>query len=254
MSYPLSLSFYGFRPPSRPVGGLVLISSCYLSLELLPVRTWLFAHAIVRVPLAVTQQDRMPACWPISSHSSFCNIAIKSWTVGYDKSLSLHTHRQMFLTSSPTRRLAPVFLLLPWTLWPAWHKALQKKKSLCFIVGRKCCPNTSWRGPHLIHSATFDVWCLMAPGHPSDPLLQWMVMKDSVGKLAVRIACLLCVKAKNDHDSVLAFIGFRGMQKKKKRGVMSASVSTTAPHNTCLLDYGKTQNCSQQESGWYVGR
>lgn len=94
----------------------------------------------------------------------------------------------------------------------------------------------------------------MAPGHPSDPLLQWMVMKDSVGKLAVRIACLLCVKAKNDHDSVLAFIGFRGMQKKKKRGVMSASVSTTAPHNTCLLDYGKTQNCSQQESGWYVGR
>lgn len=39
MTYPLSLSFYGFRPPSRQVGGLVLISGCYLSPELLPVRT-----------------------------------------------------------------------------------------------------------------------------------------------------------------------------------------------------------------------
>lgn len=113
-------------------------------------------------------------------------------------------------------------------------QSIKKKKSLCFIVGRKCCPNTSWRGPHLIHSATFDVWCLMAPGHPSDPLLQWMVMKDSVGKLAVRITCLLCVKAKNDHDSVLAFIGFRGMPKKKKSEGLWVHLSAQQHHTTLV--------------------
>lgn len=218
MSYPLSLSFYGFRPPSRPVGGLVLISSCYLSLELLPVRTWLFAHAIVRVPLAVTQQDRMPACWPISSHSSFCNIAIKSWTVGYDKSLSLHTHRQMFLTSSPTRRPAPVFLLLPWTLWPAWHKALKKKISLLHC-------GSQMLSKYLLARATPDtqrhVWCVMFNGSRTS-LWPAATMDGDEGQRG-KARCThrmppLCQSKKRSRFGARVYRFQRDAKKKKARG------------------------------------
>lgn len=237
MSYPLSLSFYGFRPPSRPVGGLVLISSCYLSLELLPVRTWLFAHAIVRVPLAVTQQDRKPACWPISWHSSFCNIAIKSWTVGYDKSLSLQrTHTQAnvshFLAHTQAGScLSSVTLDAVASL----TQSIKKKKISLLHCG------SQMLSKYLLARAAPDtqrhVWCVMFNG--SRTSLWPAATMDGDGGQRGKARCThhmppLCQSKKRSRFGARVYRVQRDAKKKKKSEGLWVHLSAQQHHTTLV--------------------
>lgn len=143
---------------SRHVRGLILISSCCLSPELLPAKTWLFEHGFICIWLAPNQQDRKPASWPISSHSSCCNIAIKSWAVGDDTSLSLslvHRHK-CFAPPCPHTGLLLSFLV-------STAQPTEDLKTLCLseVLPSRAALDMVLNNPCMPPDIHCHVWCVV---------------------------------------------------------------------------------------------